>query len=323
MSDESPAVILYDASGNPIGVSGNKLHAIVEQGVAAGLAGAWPAKITDGVYLAGVDAAGALQVAGKSAVGAAPTSNPVAVSGIDFGGLKRHLRTDTLGRLVVTGDNPSSFTLEVSYDQVFNAAAAGWYEGVDYMVPVGYKFNVGFFSGMSFDNRMTARVAKYIMGGEWNVGTLVFTPGGSYVAPQFAGFLEAEVTTVIGGGNDLTFNITYVNQDGVGGRTATLSVPKNSAVTRKFKAALQTGDYGIRQVTAVAQTGTNTGVIRFNLGTTFAELRCTAADTPYNLIPAKDTMIARAGEILALDYYVNGGSNGQHTVRASGVLEPV
>ena len=55
-------------------------------------------KITDGTNTAGVDANNHIFVAGKSAVGATPTGNPVAVSGVDNGGLKRALLTDTGGR---------------------------------------------------------------------------------------------------------------------------------------------------------------------------------------------------------------------------------
>jgi hypothetical protein len=42
----------------------------------------------------------AIPVAGAAAVGSAPTSPPLSVSGVDSGGLKRHLLTDTTGALV-------------------------------------------------------------------------------------------------------------------------------------------------------------------------------------------------------------------------------
>jgi hypothetical protein len=42
-----------------------------------------------------------ITVTGAAAVGAAPTANPLSVSGVDGGGLKRHLLTDTSGRLSV------------------------------------------------------------------------------------------------------------------------------------------------------------------------------------------------------------------------------
>lgn len=59
--------------------------------------------ITDGTNDALVSSAGGLIVSGLTAVGAAPLNNPVSVSGIDGGGLKRALLTDTTGAQVVVG----------------------------------------------------------------------------------------------------------------------------------------------------------------------------------------------------------------------------
>jgi len=56
-------------------------------------------KITDDTNVMGVDAQNHAYVAGKSAVGVAPGSNPVSVSGVDGGGLKRVILTDTAGRV--------------------------------------------------------------------------------------------------------------------------------------------------------------------------------------------------------------------------------
>jgi hypothetical protein len=61
----------------------------MNQGTANTAANGWPVKLTDGTTVAGVDNAGALYVSGKSAVGVAPSSNPLYISGIDGGGLKR------------------------------------------------------------------------------------------------------------------------------------------------------------------------------------------------------------------------------------------
>jgi len=54
-------------------------------------------KITDDTNVAGVDAANAQYVSGKSAPGVAPSSNPVCVSGVDGSGLKRVFLLDAAG----------------------------------------------------------------------------------------------------------------------------------------------------------------------------------------------------------------------------------
>ena len=57
-------------------------------------------------------------VSGLSAVGAAPAANPVTVSGVDGGGLKRHLLTDTTGRVRVVTESLGG------YRQTYSAAAS-------------------------------------------------------------------------------------------------------------------------------------------------------------------------------------------------------
>jgi hypothetical protein len=58
-------------------------------------------QIMGGGVAAGVDAQNHQYVAGKSATGVAPSSNPVSVSGVDGGGLKRSFLTDTAGRVTI------------------------------------------------------------------------------------------------------------------------------------------------------------------------------------------------------------------------------
>lgn len=53
-------------------------------------------------------------VSGLTAVGAAPALNPLSVSGVDAGGLKRHLLTDVGGRLVMAGEVTSGAPVYVS-----------------------------------------------------------------------------------------------------------------------------------------------------------------------------------------------------------------
>lgn len=62
-----------------------------------------------------------------------------------------------------------------------------------------------------------------------------------------------------------TLTITYVNQNGVAGRTATITLPASSAVASMFdlEPHLQSGDTGIRSVTGITWTGSlATGIVR-------------------------------------------------------------
>lgn len=58
-------------------------------------------QIVQGGNTALVSPSGGLLVAGLSAVGVAPASNPVSISGVDGGGLKRNILTDTSGRVEI------------------------------------------------------------------------------------------------------------------------------------------------------------------------------------------------------------------------------
>jgi len=124
--------VLYDASGNPVSVvldgsvyrlqeqaklinaSGSYINPATEDTLALikntdgvkKITDALPTgdnrigrvKITDDTNVAGVDAQNHQYVAGKSATGVAPSSNPVSISGVDGGGLKRIILLDTAGR---------------------------------------------------------------------------------------------------------------------------------------------------------------------------------------------------------------------------------
>jgi len=61
------------------------------------------------------------------------------------------------------------------------------------------------------------------------------------------------------GSTAVTATITYVNESGVAGRTATVSIPASNPAGRVLQAKLQNGDFGVRSITSVilsATTGT-------------------------------------------------------------------
>jgi hypothetical protein len=156
---KSPAAILYDSDGHPVGVAldGSIYRLQMSAKVARASDGAFvnPAtqetlaaikdtdgvkkildalpigdnrigkiKVTDDTNVLGVDAQNHAYVAGKSAAGVAPSSNPVSVSGVDGGGLKRTLLTDTVGRLLVVSPGSNSQVKGFSGGFVVLAATA-------------------------------------------------------------------------------------------------------------------------------------------------------------------------------------------------------
>lgn len=98
----------------------------------------------------------------------------------------------------------------------------------------------------------------------WHAGS--FTPtSGSYAGmvgtavdrPASGEGLElwVEIATAISAASH-TLTATYTNQNGDTGRTATCVIPASAIVGRMFQFALQGGDWGVRQVTALSGSAT-------------------------------------------------------------------
>lgn len=63
--------------------------------------------------------------------------------------------------------------------------------------------------------------------------------------------LYAEITTALSA-TAHTLTITYTNQAGTAGRTATVTLPASAASSRVYQATLQAGDTGVSQVTGMS-----------------------------------------------------------------------
>lgn len=282
-------------------------------------------KLWDGTNQAGIDSNNSLFVGGKSAIGVAPNSNPIYISGIDNTGLKRGILTDAQGRIFTSGINPIAKSLTLNYDVVSaigGATSGSWIKALYYVVPANYYFFAIQFICESADNRMSARMSKFIIFGNYNIGTQTFTDGNSYTLPIFANSLEAEVTTVIGGTNNLIITVTYVNQDNIIGRTGTITIPKNTLVGTKIQMIFQLGDFGVIDITSVTQNLVNTGIVQLD-GT--IELFYTAmpsASFSYNIPVSKESIIIEERDTIALDFRVNAASNVERIIKLIGLISP-
>jgi len=95
----------------------------VQQGsTPAAIGNAWPVKITDGTNTVAPTSSGSLIVSGLSAVGSAPTLNPVSVSGVDGGGLKRALLTSADGTQIISPVDSFKATYRTSITSLVLAA---------------------------------------------------------------------------------------------------------------------------------------------------------------------------------------------------------
>ena len=294
-----------DGSGATQPVSGT---ITANQGTSASLANAWALKITDTT---------------NGPVAVKPASTPAVASDPSL-----VVTPSPNGTFFAAVKQPAgSVTVELAYDQTVAVAGAQsnqFFSALNYTVPASYKFAVALLTSTSADNKTTTRVAKYMSMGSWNIGTQVFTSSGSsYTTPAFASYLEAEVTTATGGSNNVTLTITYTNQDGTTGRTATAVIPKNTPVGYKIDATLQGTDYGVLSVQSVSQTSTNTGVVQLKAGVEFLTYVVGTATTTFAVAPPdSSSFVANAGDIIELAWASNSAATAERQVKVVGVLIP-
>ena len=152
------------------------------------------------------------------------------------------------GTSTAAGVVPTDATAGCPTIDAFGGGATGYLMQVDVGSSVACRlklFDMVFKAGAYAFNANTALAAQPSY-----VGRM---PGGSYGDTQL--WIEA-VTAFTG---NPTFTITYTNQSGTAGRTATLAAGLAPAIGRMMQISLQAGDTGIQKVDNVASTVATVG----------------------------------------------------------------
>lgn len=131
------------------------------------------------------------------------------------------------------------------------------------------------------------------------------------------------ITTAFTGGTTPTIVITYTNQDGVTGRTATLILPANPTANAAFLIAphLQSGDTGILSVQNITRSLGTVGVCVVS-GLLPMHIQPSAISAPNPVEPLTQMLprfLAEANEVIA--FYANQAANATQ-VQISGLLIP-
>lgn len=283
-------------------------------------------KLWDGTNQAGIDSQNHLYVAGKSVVGSAPSANPVSVAGIDNFGNKRSLLTDPTGKLyVITAQVAGNLPIQVKFQASHSAInTLEWQEVLTYTVPVNYEFLASIFEGHTQSAGEAIRAIDKHIGGTFNCATDTFTDGVAIVAPQFATGINLYVTTNIGSGANDTFTITYVNQSGTAGRTATCTITKGSLVGTRVEVVLQTGDYGVRDITNVTHSATGqAGAIDIEIFIGLFYLLLTSANQQYQAISlTSGAAIVPENGVITLQYLAGTKTSYIRRININGLLIP-
>ena len=211
------------------------------------------------------DAAGKAMAVQDGVAIPADTSS-LLMSGSD-GTNARYLKTDSAGNLVITPaiiSGAAANMINLCYSETIGSYVAGqWRRVVTYTIPSGYSAFLIRFTSWQNETAYSRVIIEKLMG-SLDFPTNVYTPGGSYVAPQWAGYhvVEAVVSTQLGSSNNVVVTASYTNKEGVAGRTGTFSIPKNSIVGTRIRLVPQAGDIGVRSIQglSVAPSG-DAGVI--------------------------------------------------------------
>jgi len=153
--------------------------------------------------------------------------------------------------------------INMNYEQLDGAIVANQYKRVlSYLVPSGLDGYLIRYSSWQNESAKS-RLVSYIEMGTLEFISGTYTPGAAYTSPQWSPIVEAEVTTeTSSSGAGTTVTITYTNAAGVGGRTATVFIPKSSVVGTRIRITLQAGDRGVRSVQNITDDSPNAGAIK-------------------------------------------------------------
>lgn len=229
---------------------------------------------------------------------------------------------DTQGRLYVyIPPSQANTNVQLCYEKSeVPIKSLQWQDVVTYTVPNGYDFGCIEFSGYDNVNNGQARAINRITFGTINISSGVFTDGSSWTLPKMASKLNVFVTSAVGGTNTI-ITITYINQDGVAGRTATITL-KSNIIGERIDIPLQQGDYGIIDITNITRSFSEAGEIKLE-GTysLFYEL-LTVTGTMYTAIAPLGSITVPQGDSIILQYNPSNNSNVMRRVSLLGALVP-
>lgn len=154
------------------------------------------------------------------------------------------------------------FMINLYYNASIGGLVSNKYRRViNYTVPIGFSAYLIRFASFQGEAAISRIISSLPMGSH-NCSTNVYTAGSSYVSPQWAPIVEAEVTTTFASGSgNVTLTVTYTNQDGTGSRTGTIDIPKGSVVGTRWPMTLQAGDLGCRSIQAISASPTQVGIV--------------------------------------------------------------
>lgn len=227
------------------------------------------------------------------------------------------------GLTVIIAPDITNRTVQIVWDKSHTAIVNGqWQEILIYTVPLGYTLNCVAFEAITETANERARIVHTDIFGTFNGTTNTYTDSGIInIPPHFSSKLYVYLTTASGNSND-NLSITYVNNDGIPGRTGTVAVPKNSLIGTRIEIILQTGDIGILDVTNITHSALgNAGVYQIAGVQELFHLVMTAVNTQYSSSAVSlGGIVVSAGQSIALQYKASSLTSYIRRINLTGVL---
>ena len=219
----------------------------------------------------------------------------------------------------------ASIMLNLIYDVINSTPinANEWQDSVVYTIPSGYDFSPSLFFSTSTQALDEARVVSALTFGNYNSATNTFTDSTSVVLPDFYAKMYVYVTTLIGAVGDDVITITYTNQAGTIGKTATVTIKKNSVVGTRLEVTLAAGDFGIIDITNVTHTRTGqAGAFDIYVNKEINYLLLTTANIEYEQKADSGTIFIPPATSIKLQYRSTNAGAKSRLLSLSGVLNP-
>jgi hypothetical protein len=229
---------------------------------------------------------------------------------------------DSQGRLYVyIPPTQNNITVQLCWDgSITPVKAVQWNDALSYTVPTGYDLNCIQFDGLDNVNGGAVRAANKLSFGSFVLSTGVFTDGSAWTLPKFASKLSVYVTTIVGATND-TITITYTNQAGTTGRTASV-ILKSNVVGERIDVPLQAGDFGVIDVTNVTQSFAEAGAINVEGFYELFHQELTTNGVQYSEIAPLSSIVVIQGDTVYLQYKPSNAATAIRRVSLIGALVP-
>ena len=196
-----------------------------------------------------------------------------------------------------------------------------WLTVASWNMPLNYQF-VPYQIQYSAGNASSyVKATKRLLMGSFNNITQAFTDGEAYPNADFASYLNIYFTADVG--TSRTVTITYINQEGVAGRTTTYNMTSGAGgdkIGHMQRLVLQGTDIGVRDITNISTNGTGTATFFIYGETDIFSDSADASGVVYTDTIPLDAFLINYGFIISLQITSSATSSVDRMMNLTGLM---